>query len=82
MALDQWQARQVENIRGRHLEAAQAAVVEAQQYATYVARDLAKGRTSGYTAHLADLVKKITEHSAAIEAVDETVKIATTPDAP
>jgi hypothetical protein len=79
MALDQWQARQIAQIRQGHLAVIQALAASAAEYVGYVEREARKERVR-FTGDLADLARRIADHAAAIEVIDQVVTIATAPD--
>ena len=81
MALDAWQQRQTKNVRSRHEDAIRTAAAEAKELAGYVLRDLEAGRSCSYAGGLLSAAHAIVKASAAIDAIDETLKIAATDEA-
>lgn len=82
MALDQWQARQVAQIRQGHLDAMITLAASAAEYAGYVRRDAGKGSTGHFTGDLLTFAQLIASHAAAIEVIDQIATIAATDGAP
>jgi hypothetical protein len=78
MALDQWQARQVAQIRQGHLDVIGTPAASAAEYAGYVSRDAGRGAASHFAAGIIAYAQEITRHSAAIEVIDQIAEIAAT----
>jgi hypothetical protein len=82
MALDQWQARQVAQIRQGHLDAIDTLAANAAEYAGYIRRDVKKGVAGRFAGDILTFAQAIADHALQIDVIDQIVTIVTTEDAP
>jgi hypothetical protein len=82
MALDQWQARQVAQLRQHHLDSIKTLAANAAEYAGYVARDAGKGVTGQFTGNLLTFAQAIAHHALQVDVIDQVATLANTPDTP